>query len=60
MTDAAKEARREYRRKWYQQNRERVRDYNARYWERKAGSDTKTQLKAQETEVTRRRDPLMN
>ena len=36
VTEAAKEARREYRRKWYEQNRDRVKGYNAKYWERKA------------------------
>jgi hypothetical protein len=36
LTEAAKEARRAYRRKWYQANKEKVAANNARYWERKA------------------------
>lgn len=36
MTKEAIEARREYKRRWNKENRERVRQYNADYWERKA------------------------
>lgn len=36
MTDAAKEARREYKRKWQRENRDKVRQYQANYWNRKA------------------------
>lgn len=36
MTDAAKQAQREYMRRWRQKNPERVRAKNQRYWEKKA------------------------
>lgn len=36
MTDAAKEARRAYKRKWQQDNPDKVKAYQARYWEKKA------------------------
>lgn len=36
MTEQAKEARRAYRRKWQRDNADKVRAYQARYWERKA------------------------
>lgn len=36
MTETAKEARRAYKRKWNAQNRDKVREAQARYWERKA------------------------
>lgn len=36
MTNAAKEAQREYTRRWRRANPDKVRDYNARYWEKKA------------------------
>lgn len=36
MTEQAKEARREYKRKWARENRDKVRQAQARYWERKA------------------------
>ncbi len=36
MTPDAKEARREYQRKWDAENREKRREYMRRYWERKA------------------------
>lgn len=36
MTEQAKEARRAYARAWYAKNREKARERNARYWERKA------------------------
>jgi len=34
LSEAAKEARRAYRRKWAAANREKVREYQNRYWER--------------------------
>ncbi len=40
MTDAAKEARRAYTREWQRANKEKVRDYQKRYWERKARGET--------------------
>lgn len=36
MTEKALEARREYRRKWQRENRDKVKSYNVRYWEKKA------------------------
>ena len=36
MTEAAKEARRAYRRQWQRDNRDKVKQYQANYWERKA------------------------
>lgn len=36
MTEAAREARREYKRQWNQRNKDKVREAQARYWERKA------------------------
>ena len=36
MTDAAKEARRAYKRAWNKANPERVRQYNENYWNKKA------------------------
>lgn len=36
MTEAAKEARRIYKREWARRNRDKVREHQARYWERKA------------------------
>lgn len=36
MTDAAKEARRAYKRAWAQANPEKVKQYQANYWQKKA------------------------
>lgn len=36
MTDAAKEARRAYKRAWAKKNPERIREYQAKYWAKKA------------------------
>lgn len=36
LTDAAREAQREYMREWRRKNPDRVREKNKRYWERKA------------------------
>lgn len=36
MTEAAKAARREYRRKWYAANKDKARAATIRYWEKKA------------------------
>lgn len=36
MNEAAKEARRAYKRAWQRKNRDKVKKYQARYWERKA------------------------
>ena len=39
LSFAALEARRAYKRRWARENRERVREYNARYWERRAARE---------------------
>jgi hypothetical protein len=39
MTQAAVEARRAYKRRWNAQNRDRNREYMARYWEKKAAQN---------------------
>ncbi len=36
MTEKAKEARRNYYKRWRSENRENVREYNRAYWERRA------------------------
>jgi hypothetical protein len=36
MSKDAKDARNEYMRKWRARNKDKVREYNQRYWERKA------------------------
>lgn len=36
MSNAAREAQNAYKRAWYKNNRDKQREYNARYWERKA------------------------
>ncbi len=38
MTEEAKKARQEYRREWQRKNKDRVKAYNERYWERKAAA----------------------
>ena len=42
MTEAAKEARRQYKREWNRKNRDKVRESQRRYWERKAAAQNKT------------------
>ena len=49
MTEKAKELRREYKRRWNRQNRDRVRASQERYWNRKA------EAAEQETEEAARR-----
>ena len=39
MTEAAKEARRAYKREWNKRNRDKVRESQRRYWERKAAQN---------------------
>lgn len=36
MNEAAKQARREYKRKWQRENPDKVKEYQARYWDKKA------------------------
>ena len=38
MTDAAKEARRAYKREWNRKNRDKVKESQRKYWERKAAA----------------------
>ena len=38
MTEKAKDARRAYKREWSRKNRERMKEAEARYWERKAAA----------------------
>ena len=40
MTEEAKEARRAYQRTWAAKNRDKVRAYNRKYWERRAQRQT--------------------
>ncbi len=39
ISDKAKEARNEYQRQWRQKNRDKLKKYNAAYWEKKAKQD---------------------
>ena len=43
MTELAKEARREYMRRWRQENRDRVAAYNAKFYEKQAQERKKTE-----------------
>lgn len=38
ITEAAAEARRKYQKAWYAKNRDKVKAYHQKYWERKAAS----------------------
>lgn len=51
MTDAAREARRNYKREWNRRNKDKVREAQARYWERKAAKAAQDQ-----TQESERRD----
>lgn len=50
MTEAAREARNAYRRKWYSRNRDKQREYNKTYWEKKAAAQAAQEEKT-ETEL---------
>ena len=50
MTEQAREARRAYKREWNARNRDKVREAQARYWERKAQQAAQDQQRQQETE----------
>ena len=39
ISEAAAEARRQYQKAWYAKNRDKVKGYQQRYWERKAASN---------------------
>ena len=41
VEDAAREARNKYKRDWYAKNKDKQREYERRYWARKAESDRK-------------------
>ena len=41
MENAAAEARRAYLREWRAKNKDRIRDYNARYWAKRAERENK-------------------
>ena len=41
MTEEARQARNAYKRKWNRENRDRLKQYQERYWKRKAQSDAK-------------------
>ena len=47
LTEAAKVARREYKRRWNEMHPEKQKEYEQRFWERKAAEQTKQK---QETE----------
>lgn len=49
MTEQAKQARREYKRKWAQEHPENVKAWNARYWEKKAAQAEKAQQEPQKS-----------
>lgn len=51
MTEAAKQARREYKREWNRKNKDRVKAAQIRYWEKRARI-TQEQTDAQEDENT--------
>ena len=48
MTEKALEARRAYKREWHRRNPDKVREYQARYWEKRAA-----ELEAQEASKCR-------
>ena len=48
MTEAAKQARREYKRKWQQEHPEKVKKYQSDYWNRKAQAAAKNKDDPQE------------
>ena len=39
LSEAAREAQKRYRAAWNQKNRDRIREYNRRYWEKKAAAE---------------------
>ena len=48
MTDAAREARREYKRQWNRANADKVKAAQARYWEKKAQQAAQDQQRQQQ------------
>lgn len=52
MTEAAKEARREYRRQWYAANKDKAKAQQERYWTRRAARATETEQLPGQIEMT--------
>lgn len=52
MDEKAKELRREYKRQWYKNNKDKVRASQKRYWEKKAA-----ELEAQEAAKAKKKQP---
>ena len=50
MTDAAKEARRAYKRKWARENPDKIRAQQERYWSRRAEADAAAAAAAQKAQ----------
>ena len=48
LQDRSSELRREYMRNWRAKNRERVREYNARYWAKRAEREAQNACKEKE------------
>lgn len=49
MTDQAREARREYMKQWRANNQERTREYNRRYWAKKAEEAASERKKSEDS-----------
>lgn len=47
MTEKAKEARRAYKRKWAAEHPEKTREYQARYWEKRAAAEAAAAAKSE-------------
>lgn len=56
MTDAAKEARRAYKRKWARENPDKIRAQQDRYWSKRAEADAAAAAAAAQSEAGR--EPL--
>lgn len=55
MTEEAKKARAEYRKEWQRKNKDKVKAYNERYWEKKAAA--MKAAKAQQPEAAAEPEP---
>ncbi|MCL2194930.1 MAG: phosphatase [Oscillospiraceae bacterium] len=51
LSELAAEKRREYKRQWYAQNRERAKEHTRRYWERKARQEQDGENQESEVEA---------
>ena len=49
MTEAAKEARRQYKREWNRKNRDKVRAAQERYWNKRAAAQNQTDTTQEDT-----------